>query len=218
MTESTTNGQRMVVSIDFSDPSVAALDEALRRLAERPGSELHLVHAVESPGGVSNTTKLRNEDVLLSELPERLRALVRERIEALGATPPPSHVGIHVRFGPVVEAVLQMTVDADANLLIVGTHGRSGVKHAVMGSVAEQLVRRARCPVLVARAKDYAGLSQSDKVQPPCPDCVARRKETDGKEWWCELHARQHVESHTYSDVGPAWTRGMADVHGFGAS
>lgn len=218
MTDVQDRGRQLVVAVDFSDPSIEALDEALRRLADRPGSELHVVHVVEDPGGIGKTTRLRNENVLLSELPDRLRRLIADRARALSATMPPSHVGVHVRFGPTVPTVLQLTVDVDADELVVGTHGRTGVKRAVMGSVAEQLIRRARCPILVARSKDYEGLEHTEEIEPPCEECLAKRRATGGAEWWCDTHARERVHAHAYSSAGSAWTRGMADFHGFGSA
>jgi nucleotide-binding universal stress UspA family protein len=59
----------------------------------------------------------------------------------------------HARIGDASSTLLQMAVDYDADVLIVGTHARRGVDRLMLGSVAERLVREARCPVLIARPK-----------------------------------------------------------------
>ncbi len=76
-------------------------------------------------------------------------------------------VRTHARIGRAVDTLLQVAVDYEADLLIVGTHGRRGVDRLVLGSVAEELVRKARCPVLVARPKDYSGLEKTARPDEP---------------------------------------------------
>jgi universal stress protein A len=57
-----------------------------------------------------------------------------------------------VTTGDPAEAILQIAQDRDVDLIVIGTHGRTGLQHMVLGSVAEKVVRHARCPVLVVRA------------------------------------------------------------------
>jgi hypothetical protein len=132
-------------------------------------------------------------------------------------TPGATRLGIHVRIGSPVQGILQMATDAQADLLIVGTHSRDGVKRLVLGSVAEEVVRNAHCPVLVARATDYQGLHLSDQVEAPCPDCLETRRQTSGEQWWCSRHRAARPQTHVFSDVTPVhWTRGAPDVYGSG--
>jgi hypothetical protein len=74
-----------------------------------------------------------------------------------------------------VPTLLQMAVDYDADLMVVGTHGRRGVERMMLGSVAEELVRKARCPVLVARPKDYTGLERTPRPDAPPAQPVPRQ-------------------------------------------
>jgi nucleotide-binding universal stress UspA family protein len=201
---------RIVVAVDFSEPSEAAIDAALRQVAMRPETEMHVVHAIGDASGLTKTRRVVNQEVLLSELPNALHGFVAQRGTALQVLP--VHLTIHVRAGDAVKAILQMAVDVKADLIIVGTHGRRGVKRAVMGSVAEHVVRNAHCPVWVARPVDYEDLKASDAIEPPCPDCMAVRRETNNEKWWCEVHSREHVSTHTYSGSGRGFTHSGSDV------
>ena len=82
-----------------------------------------------------------------------------------------------------------MAARVDADIVFVGTHGRTGVKRALLGSVAERVVRGASCPVLVIRDKDYH-LTLAPEIEPACPDCLAKQKATHGKTLWCDRQQR----------------------------
>jgi nucleotide-binding universal stress UspA family protein len=133
--------RRILVPIDFSDASELALDRAID-LASQMGASVTVMHA---------TTE---------EPDERLRAAV----EALVAPRKNRGVelGTELRRGPAVSAVLETTNRLGANLIVVGSHGRRGVARRVLGSVAEEIVRLARIPVLVVHA--YEG-----GERPPVP-------------------------------------------------
>ena len=64
-------------------------------------------------------------------------------------------------MGDVVDTVFQLALDYDVEVIVVGTHGRTGVRKLAFGSVAQKLVEAARCPVLNATPRDYAGMSQT---------------------------------------------------------
>lgn len=208
---------RILVAIDFCPPCEVAVCAGLRTASEREGSELHLVHVIDPHHeGFSRAARLEAEDAALTYLPDRMRAYVATHAREL-APSGRGHLGIHVRIGSPVEAIIQVAVDTRADLLVVGTHGRTGIKRMALGSVAESLVRTAPCPVLVTRPIDYEGMQASEAIEAPCPDCVEARQRTHGTQWWCERHQTERPETHTYSAVTPVhWSRGMADVYGAG--
>jgi nucleotide-binding universal stress UspA family protein len=129
---------RILVPIDFSAPSDAALDYA-RLLARRWGSELHVLHVtgerLTPPHG--------------SGAPDAEPAAFRRIRDRLAGKDAPRRLNIRVveRAAPA-DAILNYARSAEADLIVMGTHGRRGVAHVVMGSVAESVVRRAPCPVL----------------------------------------------------------------------
>lgn len=165
-------GQVVVVGVDFEAGGDQAMVAALRLLASGTARKVHLIHVLDPRDviGSMETPALETEEQVLAQAPGTLH----ERIAALSAQEglPYSRerVATHARLGRAVPTLLQMAVDYDADLIVVGTHGRRGVERAMLGSVAEELVRKASCPVLVARPKDYTGLERT-----PRPDAAPTR-------------------------------------------
>ncbi|UJR78872.1 universal stress protein [Sandaracinus amylolyticus] len=142
-----------LVALDFEQPSRGALDLALR-LAKQLGARVHAVHVVPevlpalvaaTPVGDTSIDHPAHEEaearVQLTEMIDEARA----RLD--GAPPVASRV---VRGDPPV-AVSEVAAELGATLIVIGTHGRTGVAHALLGSVAERVLRRARRPVLCVR-------------------------------------------------------------------
>jgi nucleotide-binding universal stress UspA family protein len=141
--------QRILAPTDFSGFAEAAVEYA-HGLAERLGAELHVLHvgrsldAVVAEHGAQGTVgPLDTEDDygrwLASLLGER--GTVR-RVEA-------------VRVGPdAAQAIAHYAEKNTIDLIVMASHGRSGLAHLLMGSVAENVLRSAACPVLVIRPKD----------------------------------------------------------------
>lgn len=152
---------RIVVGMDLEPSGDVALEEALR-LGSRIGEcELHTVHVISGDPAVD----LKAMDEMsrhLSRAMERLRDRVERTVDAVGIG---QKVRLHVRFGDPVRVLQQVAVDYDAHLLVVGTHGRKGIERLLLGSVASDLVKVARLPVVVARPRDFSGLART-----PVPD------------------------------------------------
>ena len=108
----------------------------------------------------------------------------------------------HFRIGSSAEQIVQLAANVDADLVVVGTHGYSGLRRIFLGSVAETVLRLVRCPVWVVRPKDHEVLGRVPEIEPPCKDCLAKRSETGGATFWCERHSEQHVRAHAYHYVG----------------
>lgn len=133
---------RILVPTDFSSPSDAALAYA-RGLAGTFDASLHLLHVVES-------TFLRavvgdphdQETAALRQLQERLTDEDRRRSRALPVVE---------RSDEPADEIVSYARSRDVDLIVMGTHGRAGVAHLMMGSVAEKVVRSAPCPVLTVR-------------------------------------------------------------------
>lgn len=117
--------------------------------------------------------------------------------ETSGHVYDPARVKAHVRFGRPVETLLQVCVDYSADLLVLGTNQRRGIDRLVIGSVAEELVRKARCPVLVARTVNYEGLDRT-----PLPD-VAYEEGLEPHPPASDLHA-ERISSTTLDSWEPA--------------
>jgi nucleotide-binding universal stress UspA family protein len=142
--------KKILVPIDFSEHSTLALDTAVS-LAKDFAASLTLVHvfeplAIAVPQGYQlfSETQLNR---LFEELHEGL-ARQRQRAEAAGATLVKSELLHGFAVGELQNYAEQNAFD----LIVMGTHGRRGLSHAFLGSVAERLVRVAPCPVLTVRA------------------------------------------------------------------
>ena len=137
---------RILVPVDFSEHSQKALRYALA-FAKQFDAEVTLVHVVEQmaypgdwmypPLAVTDFAMEKREQVLA-----RLRAL------DAGSGVKTKHV---VRLGRAWQEVIEIARETKADMIILATHGYTGIKHVLLGSVAEKIVRHAPCPVLSVR-------------------------------------------------------------------
>ena len=144
----------ILVPTDFSDESKNAVRYATR-FAEQFGASIHLVYVIESMENARNTGLLSDQiDVAgaTKVLQSKLAELANDEIEELVPVYP------HVAVGRAFEEIVSLARTSSADLIIIATHGRTGMKHVLMGSVAERVVRHAACPVLVVRSneRDFA--------------------------------------------------------------
>lgn len=138
---------RIVCGIDFSDTSRAALDEAAK-LARLLGAELHAVHAY------GLTMAALPIDGAIGTGPERaaeIASRAEEQLQSWAQAYPDVELVRHVVVGMPADEILRVADEVDAKYLVVGTHGRTGLAHLLVGSVAENVMRHAKVPVLVAR-------------------------------------------------------------------
>jgi len=134
----------VLVPHDFGDTSKTAMDYAIA-LARMFNAVLDVLHVRDRADTVIPAQFPR-------ELYEELQTTVRERllrITALDETKPA--LDFHLRTGTAHAEILRFAKEQRTDLIVMGTHGRRGVAHAVMGSVAETVVRTAPCPVLTVR-------------------------------------------------------------------
>jgi nucleotide-binding universal stress UspA family protein len=156
---------RIVVGMDLEEAGDVALTEALRLATQIPGSEVHPVYAISADPAV----QVKAIDEMSRHIGRALERL-RDRVERIGEELDVSQsTRLHVRFGDPVKVLQQVAVDYDADLLVVGTHGRRGVERLLLGSVASDLVKVARLPVVVARPKDFSGLEKTEQMDPARP-------------------------------------------------
>jgi nucleotide-binding universal stress UspA family protein len=143
---------RILVPTDFSETADAALAYA-KELATTLGASLHLVHVFADPYAVA-----AGAPDVYSAIPAdaRERALeeVRERLlERLDANEEVRFRGSRgVVRGMIAPHIVEYARSQDIDLIVMGTHGRRGVAHLLLGSVAEHVLRTAGCPVLTVRA------------------------------------------------------------------
>ncbi len=191
----------IVVGVDYSDLGAQALERAFEVASTYPRSEVHAVNVVRNFGEfvMIELPQASPYGLSLDEAADRLQGYVEEqkrRFEKRLGRRACERCMTHLRSEVPADEIARLAVDVQADLVVVGTHGRRGVSRLVLGSVAESVVRLAECPVLVVRPKKTD--THVPKIEPPCPRCVAVRKATGGKELWCEQHRERHGRRHTY--------------------
>lgn len=139
----------VVVGVDGSAPSIAALAEGVRQARWRQ-ADLVLVSAYSYPY-LSLVTPVAPDPPLAVDLEGAARRTVEEAIETVRSTVGELgvHVDVDVRCGPPVSALLDASKDAD--LLVLGARGRGGFASLLLGSVSQQCIQHASCPVLIVR-------------------------------------------------------------------
>ena len=143
--------ERILQPVDLADPKFTAIDYA-KDFADRSGAVLYLLHVVPT-----------DEPHLLREIYEpweggganieSAQRVAHRRLEEIAA----GRLGDSVRHrllvvvGDPADEIVRAAETLSADLIVLATHGRSGVRHLLLGSVAEKVVRRATCPVLTVR-------------------------------------------------------------------
>jgi len=151
--------RKIIVPIDFSPTSAQALPYAAA-LAGRFGAEITLLHVTEP---VVIPAELRSVPVGIQGVVESPEPAAREQLTLLGQemfdeTVP---VRVLVRTGVPFQEITKAAKSLGADLITLTTHGYTGLKHVLLGSTAERVVRHADCPVLVVRGPARAGKTRN---------------------------------------------------------
>ena len=136
---------RILAPSDFSEASDAALEFA-RLLAHRFGASLHLLHVVNEPILVEGLAA----EAFITDPPTTRTTLVDEARAHLSQRAAGTSSG-DVVFGYAASAIVECATRLDVDLIVMGSHGRTGLAHLLLGSVAETVVRTAPSPVLTVR-------------------------------------------------------------------
>ena len=193
--------RRILCPTDFSDCSRGALDHAIG-IARWYGSVVTALHVFSRPlpsAGYGAATALDHEQLL---------AEVKAFIAAEGA--PGIIIGLVVREGNTATEILDEATAMDADLLVIGTHGRSGFERLLLGSVAEKVLHKASCPILTVapRLADAAPsapvlykrilcpLDFSDPSSHALEYAMSLAQKTDGR------LSVLHVVSHEFENTG----------------
>jgi len=141
--------RNVLVPIDFSAPSLEAIEAALP-LIKHFGADLHLVHVFEPDYPASSMVAI---PLVVPELEvgERVRRL---RDVAEDYSVPLRRENIHAIKGRPFEEICRLAQEIDIDLIVIATRGNTGLKHLLLGSTAERVIRYSPCPVLVVRGSD----------------------------------------------------------------
>jgi nucleotide-binding universal stress UspA family protein len=144
--------KRILVPVDFSDASRAALDYATD-LARAVDGSLDLLHVWEAPVYVTQATPLES-GLTQTSLMEAVQTQANDGLHAfvLSAKQPGAPIrSLEIEMGAPASTICEYARSGRHDLIVMGTHGRTGIARVVIGSVAEHVVRLAPCPVLTVR-------------------------------------------------------------------
>lgn len=147
----------IVIPFDFSEHSRAALIAAVD-LGKQLKANLHLIHVLQAPtyqfgygGSMADGTLPIQVD--MPAIRKSAEGALKE--VSSGISDYPGQIETHVVEGTAIAATLCETAERlNADLFVMGTHGRTGLAHAFLGSVAERTLRSAPCPVLTVRSPE----------------------------------------------------------------
>lgn len=141
-----TSKDKVVVPVDFSERSLAAVDEALRIVADP--SQVRVIHVLRRLS--ANDPAVRWKAIDEATAAQRVRAALKEWL----ADPMYEGCEITVEFGDPGHEIADFAERVGADLIVLPSHGRTGLRRILIGSVAERVVRLAHCPVLVLRGPE----------------------------------------------------------------
>lgn len=146
--------KRILFPTDFSPASEYARNYACS-IAGLMDAELHVLHIIEDPlpiPGTKGSWALPHED-LIAQLVSQTETQLKEHTKNSGLRD--NRVIRTVRVGNPSQEITEYAGKHDVDLIVLGTHGRSGLSHLLIGSVAEKVVRLAKCPVLTVHPTDH---------------------------------------------------------------
>ncbi|HSL92583.1 MAG TPA: universal stress protein [Candidatus Limnocylindrales bacterium] len=143
---------KLLLPTDFSDCSAEAARVA-RLLAERFGSRIVVLHVLDEPAALD---PMFRGDVPLELLRSRMEQFAQENMDAFLAAHFSGFENVETMLaaGIPYREIIKKARECVAGLIVIGTHGRTGVEHVIFGSTAEKVVRLAPCPVLSVRMGD----------------------------------------------------------------
>lgn len=144
--------EKILVAFDGSETSKHALGEALR-VARLTGAQLYVAHVIDilAPFGMGLTYVPAELIAAYREGAKRVLELARSEAKAAGMDCETELLQLQGVTDSVADCVHRCATRVGAQLVVLGTHGRRGVRRALLGSVAEELVRETDCPVLLVR-------------------------------------------------------------------
>lgn len=152
--------KNILVATDFSEPSEVAVRYG-RALAEAFHATLHILHVV--PDSLSLPWATMADGLAMADVQRQWEREANERLQRM--LPESDRAALHAvlvtRAGDPVRQVTGYALETNADLVVLGTHGRGPVAHMLMGSVAERVVRTAPCPVLTVRHPQHEFITEA---------------------------------------------------------
>jgi nucleotide-binding universal stress UspA family protein len=145
--------KKILCPVDFSEPAQAAMSVAVQ-LCRQFDADLTLFHSYQLPGYTLPEGSVVASPKMLQDLADQAEAHLSEwRQLAVGMGAP--RVETAKGIGDPAIEVVEVAREGGYDLIVLGTHGRTGIRHALLGSITERVVRHARCPVLTVHPEPH---------------------------------------------------------------
>ncbi|HTJ81140.1 MAG TPA: universal stress protein [Polyangiaceae bacterium] len=192
----------VLAAIDLENSSSLVFERAVFATMQAKNGELHLLNVSEPqlPAG-TYPGFLPPPDVGGLD-PARVVDFAKARLAELRKAHPSlvfPEVQVHTAIGRPADEIIWLAAHLDADVVVMATHGRKGLRRLLLGSVAERVIRLAGCPVVIVREKHHDITHKVPEIEPLCPDCASVRFETRGEKLWCARHSEHHVRAHVLS-------------------
>ncbi len=160
---------KTLIAIDDSACSAVAIQSIIDREYNDFSGEIRVVTAIEPIAYEYTVTGIYFESFgeAQREMHESRKALLEKNVEALLHAFPKAKITAATLDGPAAESIVEEAKRWKADLVVVGSHGRSGFEHFLLGSVAEKVVNNAPCSVQVVKQKKPATTEKSKKTEEP---------------------------------------------------
>ena len=146
--------KNILCPLDFSENSQEALQYAIHLMLKDDDATLYLVHVVDSRVFDYSGPMYEQEVPLMKvELDQSTREQLEKKLLAEVPEEIQNRVETTILFGVPFLEIIMAARDKNIDLIVIGTHGRTGLAHMIIGSVAEKVVRKAPCPVLSVKSK-----------------------------------------------------------------
>ncbi len=210
----------VLAAVDLAEGSPYVLSRTFELAARQPEVDVHVLAVLPLVETLPFPSSGQPADETLAEMVARLRELVGAQLDDHALRHPElpmrGRVEVHCAFGTPASEIVWLAAHIDADLILVGTHGRRGLRRLLLGSVAERVCRLAGCPVEVVREKHHVAAWKAPEIEPLCPDCAATRATTGGASLWCARHSVHHLRAHVVCRAdhasGPSPTESVTGI------
>lgn len=184
----------IVAAVDRTAASDQCIYTATTLAQDVAGAELHFVHVIEATPQVP-APALPSPASLLEDARSFVDGVASKAAERFKG-----RIAAHLAVGDASREILQLASDLEADLIVVGSHGKKALERVLVGSVSQSVMKKARCAVLVARAKEY-GHEPVPEIAPACPQCLETQRASAGERLWCEQHAGRHAHGRLHYEL-----------------
>lgn len=191
----------VLVGFDETPESEDGLRAAFDQASKHPLSHVHVVRVLtELPNLMTPGVELGNVSwtALVDRATHAAHLSLRKRVAMLfeewvkDRSTVIDSIEVHTPVASPAEGILDLAEELNADLVVVGQHHHGRLHRMLFGSVAERVTRKSDRPVLVVHHRD----DPAALIEPPCPECVQLRFETQGAEQWCQRHREHHTFGH----------------------